>query len=88
MLFEWSVWSVVRIDNFSKTCVSILHISALGQGTRYSNVPGSLIPQLRLLAEATIITCRLVIPLLNAAFRQSVPSQIPFCITCGFAASH
>jgi hypothetical protein len=33
------------------------------------------------------ITCRLVIPLLNVAFRQSVPSQILFSITCGFVAS-
>jgi hypothetical protein len=31
LLFEWRVWSVVWINNFSDTCVSILHISALGQ---------------------------------------------------------
>ena len=37
--------------------------------------------------QATI-TCRLVIPLHNTAYRQSVPSQILFSITCGFVASY
>jgi hypothetical protein len=59
----------------------------LGQGTRYSNVTASLLPQQTLFAEATI-TCRLVIPLLYAAFRQSIPSQILFSITSGFVASY
>jgi hypothetical protein len=54
----------------------------LGQGTRYSNVAASLLPQPTLLPEATI-TFKLVIPLLNAAFGQSVPSQILFSITSG-----
>jgi len=51
------------------------------------NVTASFFPQLTLLAEATI-THRLVIPLLNAVFRQSVPSQILFPITYGFVAPY
>jgi hypothetical protein len=51
------------------------------------NVTASFFPQLTLLAEATI-THRLVIPLLNAVFRQSVPSQISFPITYGFVAPY
>ena len=43
--------------------------------------------QVTLFVEATI-TCRLVIPLLYAAFRQLVPSQILFSITSGIVASH
>jgi hypothetical protein len=39
-----------------------------------TGITDSLLPQLTFLAEATI-TCRLVILLLNAAFRQSVPSK-------------
>jgi hypothetical protein len=53
---------------------------------RYSNDSASMLPQLTLYTEATI-TCRLVIPLLYAAFRQIVPSQILFSITSGFVAS-
>jgi len=37
--------------------------------------------------EATKM-CRQVIPLLYAAFRQSVPSQILFSLTSGFVASY
>jgi hypothetical protein len=40
-----------------------------------TGITASLLTQPTLLAEATI-TCRLVIPLLNAAFRRSVPMQI------------
>jgi hypothetical protein len=47
----------------------------------------SLIPQPTHLEEATI-SCRLVIQLLNAPFKQSAPSQILFSITCTFATSH
>jgi len=65
----------------------ILHIRALGQGIRYSNVNASLLPQPTLLVEATI-NLRHVIPLLNVAFRQSVPSHILFSITSGFIESH
>jgi hypothetical protein len=54
---------------------------------RYSNVTVSLLSQPTLLVEGTI-TCRLVIPLLNAAFKQSVLSQILFSITYGFVASY
>lgn len=57
--------------NVSETCVCKLHITARDQGTRYSNDTASLLPQPTLLAEATI-TCRLVLPLLNTAFRQAV----------------
>jgi hypothetical protein len=53
----------------------------------YSNVTVSMLPQLTLFAEVTI-TCRLVISLLYAAFRQSVPSQILFSITSGLVASY
>jgi hypothetical protein len=49
------------------------------------NVTASLLLQPTLLAEA-IITFRLVIPFCNAAFRQSVPSQILFSITYSFVA--
>ena len=65
----------------------LLHIRALGQGMRYSNVTASLLPQPTILAEATI-TCSLVIPLLNGAFGQSVPSQILFPINSGFVQSY
>jgi hypothetical protein len=34
------------------------------------------------------ITCRLVIALHNAAFRQSVPSQILFSVTYGFSSTY
>jgi len=44
-------------------------------------------PQRTLLAGANT-PCRLVIPLLNAAFRRSVPPQIMFSITSGFVASN
>jgi len=53
---------------------------------RYSNVTASFLPQSTPLAEA-ISSYRLVTPLLNAAFRQSLPSQILFSITCGFVVS-
>jgi len=76
LLCEWGVWSVVWIKNDSETCVSILHIRALGQGTRYSNVTSSFLPRPKLFAEATI-TCRLVMPQLNAVSKWS-PSQILF----------
>ena len=51
------------------------------------NVTDSFFPQLKLHAQSTI-THRLVLPLVNAAFRQSVPSQIWFSINYGFVASH
>jgi hypothetical protein len=54
------------------------------QDTGMSLLHSSLSP---LLAEATI-TNRLVITLLNAVFRQSVPSKILFSITWGFIASY
>jgi len=77
---------VALIRNVAEPCVCILYIWALGQGMRYSNVTASFLPQPTPLAEV-ISTYRLVTPLLNAAFRQSVPSQILFFITCGFVAS-
>jgi hypothetical protein len=43
-------------------------------------------PKPTLIPQATI-TCRLLTPLLNAAFRRSVPSQILFSITSGFEES-
>ena len=64
-----------------------MYAGVLGQGTRYSNVTASFLPQQTPFAESTI-TCRLVIPLLYTAFRQSVPSQILFSITSGFVASN
>jgi hypothetical protein len=54
---------------------------------RDAAMTASLFHQQTLFAEATI-NCRLVIPLLYAAFRQSVPSQILFSITSGFVESH
>jgi len=44
-------------------------------------------PQPTLVADAKI-TCRPDIPLLNAALRHSVPSQIFLSIMCGFVASY
>jgi len=79
--------SVALVRNVAKTCVAILHIRALGYITRYTNVTVLFFPQSTLLSEATI-THRLVIPLLNAAFRQSVPSQIWFSINYGFVAPY
>jgi len=55
---------VVLIRNVSEPGICILHIRALGQGTGYSNVNASLLPETTLAAEATV-TNRLVIPLLN-----------------------
>jgi len=55
---------VAFITNVSETCVSILHITALAQGTRNSNVNALFLPQSPLLAEATV-PHSLVIPLLN-----------------------
>jgi len=52
-----------------------------------SNVTVSLLPQPTLLVEA-MITYRLVIPLRNAAFRWSLPSQNVFSITCGYVATY
>jgi hypothetical protein len=75
------------IRNVSEPCVCILNITALAQGTRYSNVTNSLLLQFTLLAQATI-TLRPVTPLLNTAFRQSVPSQILFSITSGFVVTN
>jgi len=63
------------IRKVTEPCVYILYIWALGQGMRYSNVTASFLPQPTPIAEA-ISTYRLVTPLLNTAFRQSVPSQI------------
>ena len=60
------------------TARSLLHCSPF-------KVTASLLPLQTLIAEATI-TLRPVIPLLNAAFRQSVPSQILFSITPSFVA--
>jgi hypothetical protein len=68
-----------------ESCVFTLYVLVLGQGTRYSNDTASLLTQPILLAEATI-TRRLVVPLLNAAIRQSKPSQIMFSITSVFVA--
>ena len=75
------------IRNVSEPCVCILHIRALGQGTRYSNVIDSFLPQPTFFIKATI-THRLVIPLLNTAFRWSVLSQILFLNTSAFVASY
>ena len=75
------------VGNVSEPCVCILHIRALGQGTRYSNVNDTFLPQPTLLTKASV-THRLVIPLLNTAFRQSVLSQILFSITSGFVAPY
>jgi hypothetical protein len=69
-----------------ESCDFTLYVRMNGQVTSYSNVTALFLPQPTLLAEATI-TCRLVIPLHNAAFRQSVPSQILCSITYGFEAS-
>jgi hypothetical protein len=84
-----SMDSLVNGDNHkvNKSCVFTLYVRVLVQVTTYSKVTASLLLQPTLLAEATI-TCRLVTPLLNAAFRQSVPSQILFSITSGFVASY
>ena len=68
---------MVIIRNVSELRVSIPHIRALGQGTRYSNVNDSFLPQPTLLAEASIAH-RIVTRLINTAFRQSVHSQILF----------
>jgi len=73
--------------NVMNPVFSLCYIRGLGQATRYSKVTASLRPQSTLLAEATI-TFRLVTPLLNAAFRLSVNSQILFSITRGFTASY
>ena len=70
-----------------KNRVFTLYVAVLGQGTTHTNVTASLLLQVTLLVEATV-SCRLVIPLLNIAFRQSVPSQILFSITYSFAPSH
>ena len=70
-----------------ESCIFTLYVTVLGQGTRYSNDNISLLPQLTLLAEATI-THGLAIPLLHAAFWQSVTSHILFSITSGFVASY
>ena len=76
-----SVWIQVSGYNLSVSNLEFsLYVGELGQGTRYSNVTSSLLPQLTHLVEATI-TCRLAIPLLNTASRLSVPSQILFSIT-------
>jgi hypothetical protein len=64
LLHQWTFWSVAFIMNLSVPCVSILHIRALAQGNRYSNVNVSFLPQSTLLAEATV-NHWLVIPLLN-----------------------
>jgi len=37
-------------------CVFTLYVLVLGQGTRYSNDTASILPQLTLLTEATIIS--------------------------------
>jgi hypothetical protein len=81
------LWTVAKIRNVSEPCDFKLHIRALGYGKRYSNVNSSFLHQPTLLAEATLIH-RLAIPLLNAAFRLSVPSQMLFCISCGFVVSY
>jgi len=86
LLHQWTLWSVVINIKFLTLCFHSV-CQVLAQGTRYSNVTASLLPQPTLLGEATI-TCRLVITLLNAAFRHSVPSQILFSITCGLVASY
>jgi hypothetical protein len=80
--------SLVNGDNhkFQILRFHSFYVFVLAQGTRYSNVTALLLPQYTFFAEVTI-TCRLVISLLNAAFRQSVPSQILFSITSGFVAS-
>jgi hypothetical protein len=77
-------WSVVITIMFQILCFQTVCVSAW---PRYNNVIASLLPKPTLLDESTI-TCRLVMPLLNAAFRQSVPSQILFSITSGFVASY
>jgi len=68
-----SMWIRIGRDNHNiLNPVFSLYVRVLGQVTRHSKVTASLLPQLTLLAVATI-TWRLVIPLLNTAFRQSVP---------------
>jgi hypothetical protein len=83
-LHQCRFWSVALIRNVSEPRVCILHIRALAQGTSYSNVNASLLPQSTLLAEATV-THRLVIPMLNQ-LQAAVLSQILFSITSGFVA--
>ena len=70
-----------------ESCAFSLYVVVLGQVTRYSNDTASFLPQPTILAEANIPSS-LVIPLLNAALRQSVPSQITFSITSGFVATY
>ena len=74
-------------QEFFESCVFTMHVILLVQGTRYTNHTASLLLQATLLAGATIL-CRLVMPLLNAAFRRSEPSQILFSITSDFVASY
>ena len=60
-----------------ESSVFTLYDGVLGQSTTYSNVTSLFLLQPTLLESATIPS-RLVIPLLNAAFRWSVPSKIKF----------
>jgi hypothetical protein len=62
-----------------ESCVFTVYVGVLGQGTRYSNDNASLLLQPTLLAGATT-PCRLAIQLLNAAFRQSIPSLSPLTL--------
>ena len=71
LLHQWTFWSMVIIIKFQILC-----FHCWGACPRYKIQQLSLLHwllQLTLIPEATI-TCRLVIPLLYAAFRQSVPS--------------
>jgi len=68
---ELSATSMQILDSgiyVSETYVCILHIRALAQGTRHSNVNASFPPQPTHLAEATD-TYKLAIPLLNQPSR-------------------
>jgi hypothetical protein len=60
------------------------YVVVLGQATRFSNVSASLLPNLTLAPEAAVTGT--LMPLLKAAIRQSVPSQIFFSFTSGFVA--
>ena len=75
------------IRNVSETCVCILHIRALGQGTRYSNVNASLLPEPTILAEATV-THRFAIPLLYQPSGSQYFHKSCFLSHVGFVASY
>ena len=86
LLRQRTVWLMVIIIKVSNVVFSLCMSGCLPkvQYTAKSLIhcsPSKHFPQ-------ATITCRLVIPLHNTAYRQSVPSQILFSITCGFVASY